>query len=340
MKSLLQVNNLQTEFHTREGVVRAVNGISYSLAEGEILGIVGESGSGKSVSVLSLLQLLPQPPALIKDGSAVFEGRDLLQMADSEIRSVRGNEIAIIFQDPMTSLNPVMKIGRQIGEALQLHLGMSEGQARERTIELLTHVGIPMAEQRVDQYPHQLSGGMRQRVMIALGLSCHPRLLIADEPTTALDVTIQAQIIALVRKLQAETGMAVIWITHDLGVVAGLADNVIVMYSGYVVEYAPVDDLFEDTRHPYTLGLLASLPDLEDDAPVELRTVRGTPPDLTKLPPGCPFAPRCDYVIDKCLEENPSLMPMGEENHFAACWVDVTAVEPESRKRETDSGAR
>jgi oligopeptide transport system ATP-binding protein len=241
---------------------------------------------------------------------------------------VRGNHISMIFQDPMTSLNPVLKIGDQIGEALQLHMGMSKSEARKRSIELLKQVGIPMAEERVDQYPHQLSGGMRQRVMIAMGLSCNPRLLIADEPTTALDVTIQAQIIELVRKLQADTGMAIIWITHDLGVVAGLADRVIVMYSGYVVEYAPVDDLYDDTRHPYTLGLLASLPEVEGDTALDLQAVRGTPPDLTKLPAGCPFAPRCDYVLDKCLTENPPLMPMGKNGHYAACWVDVITEEP------------
>lgn len=323
MAHLLEVENLQTEFHTAEGVVQAVNGISYAIDQGEILGIVGESGSGKSVSVLSLLQLLPQPPAHIKGGTAVFDNRDLLQMSSPEIRAVRGNQISIIFQDPMTSLNPVLKIGKQIGEALQLHMGMNESQARQRAIELLTHVGIPMAEQRVDQYPHQLSGGMRQRVMIALGLSCNPRLLVADEPTTALDVTIQAQIIELVRNLQAETGMAVIWITHDLGVIAGLADKVVVMYSGHVVEYALVDDLYEDTRHPYTLGLLASLPAIGGDGAAELKTVRGTPPDLINLPPGCPFAPRCDYVIDQCLTQNPPLTQMGQRDHFAACWVDI-----------------
>jgi oligopeptide transport system ATP-binding protein len=232
----------------------------------------------------------------------------------------------------MTSLNPIMKIGKQIGEALELHMGMNESDARQRTIELLNHVGIPMAEQRIDQYPHQLSGGMRQRVMIALGLSCNPRLLIADEPTTALDVTIQAQIIALVRGLQEETGMAVIWITHDLGVIAGLADQVIVMYSGYVVEYAAVDDLFENPRHPYTLGLLSSLPEMGDDDTEELQTIRGTPPDLINLPPGCPFAPRCDYVIERCLAENPPLTTVqnpadpgveGQTAHLAACWVNV-----------------
>ncbi|MFQ5434355.1 MAG: ABC transporter ATP-binding protein [Anaerolineae bacterium] len=327
MAHLLEVKNLQTEFHTAEGVVKAVNGVSYAIDQGEILGIVGESGSGKSVSVLSLLQLLPMPPAHIKGGTAVFDGSNLLKMSSPEIRSVRGNQISIIFQDPMTSLNPFLKIGKQIGEALQLHMGMTEEEARQRAIELLNHVGIPMAEQRVDQYPHQLSGGMRQRVMIALGLSCNPRLLVADEPTTALDVTIQAQIIDLVRKLQAETEMAVIWITHDLGVIAGLADKVVVMYSGYVVEYAPVDDLFEDTRHPYTLGLLASLPEIGGDDAAELKTVRGTPPDLINLPSGCPFAPRCDYVIDKCLTENPPLIQVGKDDHFAACWVDITEGE-------------
>lgn len=328
MARLLKVENLETEFHTTEGVVKAVNSISYTLNEGEIIGIVGESGSGKSVSVLSLLQLLPQPPALIKGGSALFEGKDLLQMSDREIRSIRGNHISMIFQDPMTSLNPVMKIGKQIGEALQLHMGMDEKQARQRSIELLNHVGIPMAEDRIDQYPHQLSGGMRQRVMIAMGLSCQPRLLIADEPTTALDVTIQAQIITLIRELQEETGMAIIWITHDLGVVAGLVDNVIVMYSGYVVEYASVDDLFEDPRHPYTLGLLSSLPDIGGEEAEELEIVRGAPPDLTKLPPGCPFAPRCNFVIDKCHDQNPPLMSFGEGDHQAACWVDVTSGKP------------
>jgi oligopeptide transport system ATP-binding protein len=234
----------------------------------------------------------------------------------------------MIFQDPMTSLNPVLKIGKQIGEALELHMGMNKKEARARSIELLNHVGIPMAEQRVDQYPHQLSGGMRQRVMIALGLSCNPQLLIADEPTTALDVTIQAQIIELIRVLQQETGMAIIWITHDLGVIAGLADRVIVMYSGYIVEYAPVLELFEDTRHPYTLGLLSSLPETELDTTVELKTIRGRPPDLTDLPAGCPFAPRCEFVIDKCLQENPPLMPMGNEEHLAACWVDVKSGDP------------
>lgn len=326
MTSLLEVKDLKTEFHTKEGVVQAVNGISYSLEEGEILGIVGESGSGKSVSVLSLLKLLPQPPAKIAGGEALFNGQNLLEMPAEEIRGVRGNEIAIIFQDPMTSLNPVLKVGKQIGESLQLHMGMTQVQARQRAIELLDHVGIPMAEQRVDQYPHQLSGGMRQRVMIAMGLSCNPHLLIADEPTTALDVTIQAQIVNLVEDLQDETGMAVIWITHDLGVVAGLVDKVIVMYSGHIVEYASVDDLYDDSRHPYTAGLLESLPHVKAGTREELYSIDGNPPDLVNLPSGCPFAPRCPYVVDKCRDENPPLEPVGTD-HYAACWVDITTGE-------------
>ncbi|HEX6302589.1 MAG TPA: ABC transporter ATP-binding protein [Anaerolineales bacterium] len=324
MSHLLEVKNLKTEFHTSEGIVHAVNGISYSVEEGEILGIVGESGSGKSVSVLSLLRLIPQPPGKIVAGEVRFQGRDLLKLPPGELRKVRGNLVAMIFQDPMTSLNPVLKVGKQIGEALQLHLGMSEAQARQRTIELINMVGIPMAEERIDQYPHQLSGGMRQRVMIAMGLACNPRLLIADEPTTALDVTIQAQIVRQVKKLQKQLGMAVIWITHDLGVVAGLAERVIVMYSGHIVEQARVDDLYADPRHPYTLGLLKSIPYVEAKSQDELQPIEGTPPDLTDLPSGCPFAPRCPYVIEKCHSENPPL-EFVDEDHLAACWVDVTA---------------
>jgi oligopeptide transport system ATP-binding protein len=326
MPPLLEVKNLKTEFHTKEGVVQAVNGISYSLEKGEILGIVGESGSGKSVSVLSLLQLLPQPPAKIAGGEALFNGRNLLEMPREEIRGLRGNQIAIIFQDPMTSLNPLLKIGKQIGESLQLHMGLSKDQARQGAIDLLERVGIPMAEQRVDQYPHQLSGGMRQRVMIAIGLSCSPHLLIADEPTTALDVTIQAQIVNLVKKLQDETGMAVIWITHDLGVVAGLVDRVMVMYSGHIVEYASVDDLYEDSQHPYTRGLLESLPHVKAETREPLYSIQGRPPDLVNLPPGCPFAPRCPYVVEKCRGHNPPLEPVGED-HYAACWVDMATGE-------------
>lgn len=327
MATLLEVKNLTTHFHTQDGVVRAVNGINYNLNEGETLGIVGESGSGKSVGVMSLIRLIPSPPGKIVDGQVLFEGRDLLKISDDEIRSIRGNKISMIFQDPMTSLNPVLTIGRQISEALELHLGMDKKQARARTIELLQLVGIPLAEQRVDNYPHQFSGGMRQRAMIAMGLSCNPQLLIADEPTTALDVTIQAQIIDLVKRLRDEIGMAVIWITHDLGVVAGLADRVIVMYAGRIVEEAPVKDLYKNPRHPYTLGLLKSLPRLDEDRPRKLKSIEGLPPDLVNYPKGCPFYARCNYRVDKCLTAPPPLYPVGP-GHTTACYVDVTTAQP------------
>lgn len=327
MTTLLEVKGLKTQFFTQDGVVHAVNGISYTLNEGETLGIVGESGSGKSVGVMSLIRLIPSPPGKIVAGEVIFEGRDLLKVSDEEIRSIRGNKIAMIFQDPMTSLNPVLTIGRQIGEALELHLGMDKKQAQDRTIELLKLVGIPSAADRVNNYPHQFSGGMRQRVMIAMGLSCNPQLLIADEPTTALDVTIQAQIIDLVKRLRDEIGMAIIWITHDLGVVAGLADRVIVMYAGYIVEEAPVRSLYRDPRHPYTLGLLGSLPRLDEDRPQELKSIEGLPPDLINFPVGCPFYARCNYRVDICAREMPPLRPVGQ-GHKVACHVDVTVAQP------------
>jgi oligopeptide transport system ATP-binding protein len=323
MTSLLEVKGLKTRFFTQDGVVQAVNGVSYVLGEGEALGIVGESGCGKSVSVLSIMRLIPDPPGKIVGGEVMFEGRDLLKMTADEVRDIRGNKIAMIFQDPMTSLNPVLTIGRQVSEALELHLGMDKKEARQRTVELLEMVGIPEAVDRVDDYPHQFSGGMRQRVMIAMGLSCNPQILIADEPTTALDVTIQAQIVELVKRLREEIGMAVIWITHDLGIIAGFAENVIVMYAGFIVEMAPVKGLYGDPRHPYTLGLLGSLPRLDASTHEKLVSIEGLPPDLIALPEGCPFAARCDYVMDKCLEENPPLEPVGP-NHYIACWVDVT----------------
>jgi len=323
MTSLLEVKGLKTRFFTQDGVVQAVNGVSYVLGEGEALGIVGESGCGKSVSVLSIMRLIPDPPGKIVGGEVMFEGRDLLKMTPDEVRDIRGNKIAMIFQDPMTSLNPVLTIGRQVSEALELHLGMDKKEARQRTVELLEMVGIPEAGDRVDDYPHQFSGGMRQRVMIAMGLSCNPQILIADEPTTALDVTIQAQIVELVKRLREEIGMAVIWITHDLGIIAGFAEKVIVMYAGFIVEMAPVKDLYGDPRHPYTIGLLGSLPRLDASTHEKLVSIEGLPPDLIALPEGCPFAARCDYVMDKCLEENPPLEPVGP-NHYIACWVDVT----------------
>ena len=290
---------------------------------GEILAITGESGCGKSVGVMSLTRLSPSPPGKVVAGEVIFDGRDLLKLESDELRQIRGNRIAMIFQDPMTSLNPVLTIGFQISEALILHLGMNKEQARKRSVELLELVGIPGAANRLDDYPHQFSGGMRQRVMIAMGLSCNPQLLIADEPTTALDVTIQAQIVDLVQSLKEKIGMAVIWITHDLGVVAGMAERVLVMYAGFIVEEAAVRELYQNPRHPYTLGLLGSLPRLDEDKPVRLKSIEGFPPDLIALPKGCPFAARCEYKIGKCTEENPLLAPVGP-GHKAACWVDVT----------------
>ena len=329
---LLEVKDLRTQFFTQDGVVKAVNGISYQLDQGETLGIVGESGCGKSVGVMSLMRLIPMPPGKIVGGEVWFQGRDLMKISDDEMRSVRGNKIAMIFQDPMTSLNPVLTVGRQVSEALELHKGMSKAEGRQRTIELLEMVGIPLAADRVDDYPHQFSGGMRQRVMIAMGLSCDPQLLIADEPTTALDVTIQAQIVGLAKKLRDEIGMAVIWITHDLGVVAGLADRVAVMYAGYFVEEAGVKDLYGDPRHPYTIGLLGSLPRLDVGRGRRLTSIEGLPPDLIDLPAGCPFYERCDYRIDRCMAENPALKVVGL-NHNTACWVDVTTAQP-TRKED------
>ena len=323
MMPLLEVRNLTTRFKISGGFVHAVNGVTFQLEEGDSLAIVGESGCGKSVSMLSVMRLIPQPPGEIVAGEVLYQGRDLLKLPIEQMRHVRGRQIAMIFQDPMTSLNPVMPIGRQIGEMLELHIGMTQRQARDRAAELLTRVGIPRAADRLDDYPHQFSGGMRQRVMIAMALSCAPQILIADEPTTALDVTIQAQIVDLVRQLRGELGMAIVWITHDLGVVARLVQKVMVMYAGYVVERAPVSDLYERPGHPYTLGLLGSLPRLDDVERRRLVSIEGSPPDLVDLPKGCPFAPRCRFVIGRCREENPPLLPVAD-GHEAACWVAVT----------------
>ncbi len=324
---LLQIKNLTTRFKITGAYVHAVNGISYSLNEGDSLGVVGESGCGKSVSVMSVMRLIPQPPGEITAGEVLYGGRDLLKLSPEEMRHVRGKEIAMIFQDPMTSLNPVMTIGRQITEMLELHMEMDRKQARARAAELLTMVGVARAADRLDDYPHQFSGGMRQRVMIAMALSCVPQVLIADEPTTALDVTIQAQIVDLVKKLRDELGMAIVWITHDLGVVARLVQNVIVMYAGYIVERSKVADLYAHPSHPYTLGLLGSLPRVDAHERARLISIEGAPPDLVDLPTGCPFAPRCKFVIDRCHHENPPLMPVGPA-HEAACWVDVTTGRP------------
>ncbi len=319
---LLQVNNLKTYFKTQDGIVKAVDGVSYYVHKGETLGIVGESGCGKSVSALSIMRLIPQPPGKIVGGEIIFDGEDLLSLSEDEMRHVRGNRISMIFQDPMTSLNPVLTICRQVSEALELHLGMDRASARERTLELLRMVGIPSAEKRLDDYPHQFSGGMRQRVMIAMALSCNPELLIADEPTTALDVTIQAQILDLINKLKRELGTAVIIITHDLGVVAGMSDRVVVMYAGHVVETADTYEIFGNPRHPYTLGLMRSIPRVDARERRKLNPIRGLPPDLIDLPDMCPFVPRCDYAQPRCEEGRPPLRTVGP-NHQAACWFDI-----------------
>jgi oligopeptide transport system ATP-binding protein len=319
---LLDVQGLETRFKTPDGIVKAVNSISFGLKEGETLGVVGESGCGKSVTMLSVLGLIPDPPGKVTAGTAMFFGKDLIQMSTEEIRHVRGSQISMIFQDPMTSLNPVLTIGRQLEEPLMLHLGMSREQAGNRAAELLGMVGIPNAKDRLGDYPHQFSGGMRQRVMIAMALSCGPQILIADEPTTALDVTIQAQIVELVKRLRDELGMAVIWITHDLGVVAGLVERVIVMYAGLIVEDAPVKELYGSPMHPYTAALLHSLPRMDGGAGEKLESIEGLPPDLVNFPVGCPFAVRCKFVQDKCRTENPILQELAPK-HRVACWVDM-----------------
>ncbi|MBN1139894.1 MAG: ABC transporter ATP-binding protein [Anaerolineae bacterium] len=320
--TLLEVNDLKTRFHTPEGTVYAVNGISFRLGEGETLAVVGESGCGKSVSVLSLMSLIPIPPGEIASGSAIYRDRDLLKIAEPEMDRVRGKEIAMVFQDPMTSLNPVLTIGKQITESLEKHMRMDHDTAVRRAVELLEWVGLADPARRMGDYPHQFSGGMRQRVMIAMALACRPAILIADEPTTALDVTIQAQIVELVKRLRQEVGMAMIWITHDLGVVAGLADRVIVMYAGFIVEEADVDTLYEDPRHPYTQALLAALPRVDRRRDRRLKSIPGAPPNLLVEPHGCPFAVRCERVIDRCRTENPRLEAVAP-HHRIACWVDV-----------------
>jgi len=319
---LLEVTDLKTEFRLSQGTVHAVNGVSFGLAQGEVLGIVGESGSGKSVTALSILRLI-EPPGRVAGGQAVLHENgkaiNLLALPESEMQEVRGNKISMIFQDPMTSLNPVLTVGYQLMEPLRQHRGMSEDQARQEAIQLLSRVGIPHPKQRIKDYPHQFSGGMRQRVMVAMALACRPRLLIADEPTTALDVTIQAQIIELINELKGENNTAVIIITHDLGVVAEMADQVAVMYAGHVVENARVQDLFDSPQHPYTQALLGAVPRLRH-WPDRLTTIDGAPPSLTKVIQGCPFYPRCTVRVDRCQTENPPLLRVGKD-HTAACWV-------------------
>lgn len=329
MTTLMEVKNLVVRFYTQEGTVYAVNDVSYTLKEGETLGVVGESGSGKSVHSLAIMGLIPSPPGKIEKGEVVFRGRDLMKLSKNEMRLIRGSEIAMIFQDPMTSLNPVLTIGRQITEALELHIGMNRSQARSRAVELLDMVGVGDAKRRLDDYPHQFSGGQRQRIMIAMALSCNPQLLIADEPTTALDVTVQAEIIDLVRRLGRELGMAMIWITHDLGVVAGIADTIQVMYAGTIVERGPVDVVFRDPRHAYTLGLLNSLPRLDlQHGGKRLEPIPGSPPDMREFPNRDPFAPRNPYATERCWQERPPLRqaPDSHPEHLVAAWYDLREV--------------
>ena len=319
MATLLEVKDLQTHFFTMDGVVKAVDGVSYDLEEGETLGLVGESGCGKSVSALSLMRLIPDPPGKIVNGEVVLDGEDILKIDMDDMRNIRGAKMSMVFQEPMTSLNPVLTIERQLTETLQLHKGMSKVEARREGVDLLSRVGIPDPEQRIKQYPHQFSGGMRQRVMIAMALSCNPRLIIADEPTTALDVTIQAQILELMKSLTTEFGVALIVITHNLGVVARYADRVNIMYAGRIIERGTAREIYSNPRHPYTVGLLRSVPRLDLPRRAKLDPIEGQPPDLVNLPAGCAFRARCRWAVDKCATDMPMLQETSP-NHWSACW--------------------
>ena len=331
--AMLEVNNLKTHFKTQDGVVKSVDGVSFTLEPGETLGIVGESGSGKSVTALSIMQLNPKPPVEYPEGEILFEGDDLLRAPESRMRKIRGNDIAMIFQDPMTSLNPVFTVGNQIREAIRIHQNVSKDEAQKRTIQVLRDVGIANPERRVKEYPHQYSGGMRQRAMIAMGLACNPKILIADEPTTALDVTIQAQILELMVDLQEKYGTAIVMITHDLGVVAQLADKVMVMYAVRAVEQGTTEDVFYDPLMPYSWSLLRSIPRLDRAGEVRLLPIKGTPPSLIFLPEGCNFSPRCPFVKDECHEIDPSLDEK-KPGHSAACILSVEQIE--NRKQRVD----
>ena len=320
MATLLEVQDLKTTFQTAAGVVRAVNGVSWDVNEGETVALVGESGCGKSVSALSIMRLVAPPAGRIESGRILFRGRDLLALSEHEMEQVRGREIAMVFQEPMTSLNPVLTIGRQLTEGLEIHLNMSPAQAKARAMELLGLVGIADPERRLAQYPHHFSGGMRQRMMIAMALACNPSLILADEPTTALDVTIQAQILELMQSLSKRLGVAMLIITHNLGVVARYADRVNVMYAGRIIERATAAELYANPRHPYTLGLLRSVPRLDEPRRARLEPIEGQPPDLSRLPAGCAFAPRCSFRVKRCEAEVPALAPAGPGEHVAACW--------------------
>jgi oligopeptide transport system ATP-binding protein len=320
MEALLDVRSLRTQFHTSAGVIRAVDGVSWDVRKGETVALVGESGCGKSVSALSVLRLVSAPAGRIVDGEIFFKGRNLLSLPEEEMRRIRGREIGMIFQEPMTSLNPVLTIGRQLTETLETHLGTTSAQAEARAAELLSLVGITDGARRLGQYPHQFSGGMRQRIMIAMALSCDPALVLADEPTTALDVTIQAQILELMKSLSRRLGVAMLIITHNLGVVARYADRVNVMYAGKIVERATARELYANPRHPYTLGLLRSVPRLDEPRRARLQPIPGQPPDLSRLPVGCSFAPRCAYAVDRCREQQPPLEEVADA-HVSACWL-------------------
>jgi len=318
-EKVLEVKDLRTYFYTEDGEVRAVDGLRYDVKKGESVGLVGESACGKSVSALSIMRLIPYPPGIIVGGEVIFKGQDLLKISEGEMRHIRGNRIAMIFQEPMTSLNPVLTIRRQLSEALELHRGMDKKTAAGEAVKLLQLVGLPDAESRVGDYPHQFSGGMQQRIMIAMALSCNPELLIADEPTTSVDVTVQAQLLELIDNLRAQFGTSVIIITHNLGVVARYADRVNVMYAGRLVETAPTDILYGEPKHPYTIGLLASVPRLDLARKRKLRVIDGLPPNLARVPKGCAFCPRCYFAIDRCREEKPELEEVGE-GHYSACF--------------------
>lgn len=320
MEKILQISDLETRFQTKDGLLHAVNGVSFDLAHGETLGVVGESGCGKSVTMMSILRLIPQPPGRLVNGSAMYQGQDLLKIPQEEIRKIRGNKISLVFQDPMTSFNPILPIGLQMAESLMYHKGMSYRETESHIVSMLARVGIPNAKDRLGDYPFQFSGGMRQRVMIAISLLCNPEILIADEPTTALDVTIQAQIVELVKQLRDEFGMSIIWITHDLGLIAGLADRILVMYAGYIIEDALVDDLYKNPIHPYTRGLLGSLPKISYNKRSKLDSIDGIPPVLYSKPDSCPFLSRCSKAIDRCRQANPPLELRGDR-HFVACWI-------------------
>jgi len=328
--AVLQVKDLRTYFYTDEGVVKAVDRLSYHVSRGECVGLVGESACGKSVSAMSVLRLIPYPPGIIVGGEILFDGEDLLQATEERMREIRGNKVAMVFQEPTTSLNPVLTVGHQISETLTLHRGLDKDAATEEASKLLQLVGIPDAAQRVKDYPYQFSGGMQQRIMIAMALSCNPELIIADEPTTSLDVTVQAQVLEILANMRSEFGTAVMIITHNLGVVARYVDRVNVMYAGAIVESGLTDEIYAAPKHPYTIGLLGSVPRLDSPRKENLRVIKGLPPNLAHLPKGCSFAPRCDYAMDRCKEEKPTLEPVGDD-HFRACFYPLEKLENETK---------